>query len=181
MALTKKDENRVVSRVFFWLSSIAAVVLLVAGVLLCNMGTKVVKQVNEGIISQKIYFPPKGAAFSEQAYPDIQEYAGTQVKDGAAARVYAEDFLGKQAEVLGGGKVLSEISAMVAMDPTNASLQQLHGAMFQLEVARGTLLSDGYGAWAQATMIKNLGTWSIVAAGVLAVIAVVQCVRYKRL
>jgi hypothetical protein len=182
MALSKKEEQRVSARIFSCLSLLAAVVLLVLGVMAYKMGSQTIKQVNEGLVSQKIYFPPAGSpAFSAEAFPAAQKYAGKQVDDGAKAKAYAEDFLGEQVKLVGGGKTLSEISAAVAADPTNAQLQQLQATMFQMETSRTLMLTSGYGASAQGTMIRCAGLVALVAGLVLLLVAGMQMMRYKRL
>lgn len=182
MAVSKKEENRVSARVYASICAVVAVVLVAMGCAMWKAGTSVVAMVNEGLVEQKIYFPPEGSpAFSAEMFPEVQKHAGKQVTDGAMAKVYAEDFVGKQLELAGGGKTLSEVSAAAMADPTNPTLQQLQQAMFQGETSKGLLLGNGYGAWAQGMMLKNMGVAAFVAAGVLGLLAVGQFMRYKKL
>jgi|GEM_PF-6776028 len=181
MALTKKEENRVVAKVFMCLSTVAAVVLLVVGVALWKVGAMAVSETNKGLVAQKIYFPPAGSpVFSAAAYPDIQSYGGKQVTDGGVAKVYAEKFLGEQLKLMAGGKTLSEVSAQLAVDPTNMQLQQLQGAMFQAEMSKGTLLADAYGTWTQGNAYKTIGAVSLGLAMLLTLVAGAKYMYYKR-
>lgn len=182
MALSPKDEKRVSSRVFSLLNVVVGVVLLVVGVACWKVGSSTVTMVNQGLVDEKIYFPPAGSpAFAAEAYPDAQKYAGKQVVDGALAKVYAEDFLGVTLKLVGNGKVSSEVNAALAMDPTNVALQQQAATMFQLDTAKSLMLGNGYGAWMQGKTIKNLGMVALVAGAVLVVLSAAQMMAYKKM
>jgi hypothetical protein len=182
MAAAKKSgTSNASAKVYGCLSLIVGLVLLVGGICACNAGASIVKEVNEGLVAQKIYFPPKGSpAFAEAVFPDAQEYAGKQVVDGPLAKAYAEDFLGVGLKQMAGGKVLSEISAQLAMDPGNAGLQQLQAGMFQAETSKTLLLVSGYGSWAQGNMMKKGGTYAAVVGGALLVLSGVFYMRAMR-
>jgi hypothetical protein len=182
MALSKKEEKRVSSRVFGCLNLVVGVVLVVVGVCCWKMGASTITTVNQGLVDQKIYFPPAGSpGFAAEAFPKAQKYAGKQVVDGALAKAYAEDFLGAQLKLVGNGKVSSEVAAALAMDPTNAMLQQQSMTMFQLDTSKTLMLSSGYGAWYQAKMIKNMGLVALIAGLVLLGASAVQMMMYKKL
>jgi hypothetical protein len=182
MALSAKDEKKVVYKVFAMLSGVVAVVLLALGYCAWSVGNTAVTMVNKDLTAEKIYFPPSGSPmFSAEAFPDAQKYAGMQVTDGELAKAYAEDFLDVQAELLSGGQTLSEVSAALAADPTNPALQQLQPTLFQIETSKGGLLADAYGTWAQGKMMMNAGVAMLVVGGLLALLAVLKAVRYKQL
>lgn len=182
MAMSSKEEQRVSAKVFGCLSAVFAVVLLVGGVLAWQMGASTVKMVDEGLAGSEIYFPPEGdPSFAAEAFPDAQKHAGKQVTNGELAKAYAEDFLGVQLELVGGGKTTSEVSGAAAMDPTNAALQQQAAAMFQLETSMTLMLDAGYGVWVQGTMMKNAGVAALAGGALLLLVAGAQFMRYARL
>lgn len=179
MAASKKTDGSSM-KVLACLSAIFAVVLIVAGFALCKAGNAAVTMVNKGLVEEKIYFPPAGPMFSEEVFPDAQKYAGKQVKTGDVAKIYAEDYLGPQLKMMGGGKTLSEVSAMVAMDPTNMQLQQMQGAMFQANTSKSLMLGNAYGPWMQGKVMSMLGLWATVLGVLLGIVAVVKYMRYKK-
>jgi len=182
MALSKKEEKRVSSRVFSCLNVVVGVVLVVVCVACWKVGASTVTMVNQGLVDQKLYFPPAGnPAFAAEAFPAAQKYAGKQVVDGALAKAYADDFLGVQLKLVGGGKVTSEVSAALAADPTNPMLQQQQAAMFQLDTSKSLMLGNGYGAWMQGKMLKTLGAVALVAGAVLLFASAMQMMMYKKL
>ena len=175
------SDKRISGKIYGCLSLIVGVVLLVSGLAFYRMGTATIKEVNDGLVAEKLYFPPAGnPAFSAEAFPDAQKYAGKQVVNGDLAKAYAEDFIGVQLELLGNGKVLSEVSNDLAMDPGNAGLQQLQANMFQLETAKTSLLANGYGAGLQGQMIKKAGVAATAAGLVLLVVSAIEFMRAKR-
>lgn len=182
MALSNKEEKRVSSRIFSCLSFVVAVALLVVGVACWKSGSGVVSMINKGLVEEKIYFPPAdNPAFDAAVFPDAQKYAGKQVDDGTKAKVYAEDFVGVQMDLVGGGKTSSEVAALVAADPQNAGLQQQQSMMFQLGTTKAILLANGYGAWSQGMMIKNVGMALVGSGLLLLLVSGAQYMRYKRL
>ena len=181
MALTKKDETKISSKVFAWLSLWAAIAVLVIGVVGWQTGKTMVSEVNASMKEQKLFFPPAGSpGFSAEAFPAAQKYAGKQVDDGEKAKAYADDYLGVQLKLISGGKTSSEIGAQAAMDPENAQLQQLQATMFQLETSKGMLLADSYGAWSQGMALQTAGTIGMVLAAVLLAASAYHFARYKK-
>lgn len=179
MAITQKDANKVSARIYRTLSLILTVVLLVIGVVGLKAGTSNISTINNGLVAEKTYFPPQGSpAFSEQAFPAAQKYAGQQVKDGTTAKAYADDYLGVQLNLVGGGKTFSEISDQAAADPTNQELQQTRAVMFQISTGK-TLLDNAYGFWVQATAIRTIGIVALAGAAALALVAGIEAVRSK--
>ncbi len=178
---SKKEETRVVSKVFACLSTVAAVVLLVAGVVLWKAGAFMVSEVNKGLVEQKIVFPPADSpGFEAAVYPDVQKYAGKTVTDGAMAKAFAEDFVAVQSSNMSAGKTLSEVSDELAADPTNMQLQALQGAKFQAETTVGQLVGVAYASWMQGQVMKKAGIGALVLAFVMLVASMYYMARYKR-
>lgn len=181
MAISKKDEKRVSEKIFGWLSILVALILVAIGVLCWKAGNNIVSTVNKGLAEEKVYFPPKGSpAFSPELFPAAQKYAGEQVDNGTEAKAYAEDYLGVQQKLLGGGKTLSEVSAQAAADPGNVELQQLQATMFQVDTAKSLMLAVGYGSWSQGVLVRNIGLAASGAGAILLLIGGVEFMRYKR-
>jgi len=182
MAVSKKDEKKVVDKVFGSLSIVAALILLAVGIVCWRVGKNVVTTVDNNLTSQKVYFPQAGTpAFSASVYPAAQQYAGQLVNNGTLAKAYANDYLGPQLNLVGGGKTLSQITAESVAAPQNVQLQQLQGAMFQLNTTQTEMLSSGYGDWSAGTAVKDIGIVALVTGVVLLVIACGQFMMYKRL
>ena len=181
MALTKKEETRVASRVYATFCLLAAVVLLAVGLCLWKGGSTIVSKVNDDVKKEKIYFPEKGSPmFSAEMFPEVQKYAGKQVVDGEMALAFAEDYLGKQLDMASGGKTLSEVTAQLAANPTSAELQQLYKVMFEGGVTKTIMSADIYGSWMQGKLMKQIGMGMLVVAVVLGVLGIMQWARYKR-
>ncbi|HUD07356.1 MAG TPA: hypothetical protein VMR34_05725 [Candidatus Saccharimonadales bacterium] len=182
MAVSKKDEKKVVDKVFGSLSIVAALILLALGVVCWGVGKNVVTTVDSNLASQKVYFPRAGTpTFSASVYPAAQQYAGQLVNNGTLAKAYANNYLGPQINLVGGGKTLSEITAEAVAAPQNVPLQELQGIMFQLNTAQTEMLSSGYADWSAGTAVKDIGAVALVAGVVLLVIAGGQFMMYKRL
>jgi len=140
-----KSQSNVANKVYATLSIIAAVVLLVVGLLALWASTFTTTMVKTELAAQKIYFPAKGSpALDPQVYPDLQQYAGQLVDTAPEARAYANGYIGRHLEEVAGGKVYAEVSAAAMKDPTNAVLQKQKASLFQGETLRGILLSTGY-------------------------------------
>jgi hypothetical protein len=181
MALTKKDEQKLIAKVFCYLCGVSALAAVVLGVVFWQIGTTMVKTVNKGLTEQKVYFPPKGSpGFDPGAFGAAQKYAGKQVTDGALAKVYAEDYLGVQLNLIGGGKTLSEVSAQAAANPTNPALQQQQAVMFQLVTSKNLFLATGYGTWAQGMLVRSAGIAALGVAVLLAFASLVKFMYYKK-
>lgn len=182
MAVSKKAEKKVVDKVFGSLGIIAALILLVIGVVCLQSGKNIVSTVDTNLTAQGIRFPSAGnPAFSASVYPAAQKYAGQLVNNGQLAQAYANDYLGPQINLVGGGKTLSQVTAEELADPQNPGLQQLQGTMFQLVTTQGLLSTGVYGDWSQGTAVKDIGEVALVAAVALLLIAGAQLMQYKKL
>ncbi len=145
MAKTK-SQNQVITRVFVWLSVLAAIVLFVIGSLTFWAHRFTTNMVTSELKTQKVYFPEKGdPAFDSKTYPDLQQYAGQLVDTPQEAKAYANGYIGRHLQKVADGKVYAEVSAESMKDPTNKELQQQKQILFQGETLRAMLLTSGYG------------------------------------
>lgn len=141
-----KSQNKIVNRVFMYLSLVAAVTLLFIGGLALWAHTFTSGMVKNELEAQKVYFPPKGTSTLDPAvYPDLQQYAGQLVDSPEKAKAYANGYIGRHLQDIAGGKVYAEVSAESMKDPSNQDLQREKQTLFQGETLRGILLTSGYG------------------------------------
>ncbi len=125
--------------------------------------------VRNELSAQKVYFPPKGSpALDPTEFPDLQQYAGQLVDNGAKAKAYANGFIGKHLEKVASGKTYSEVSALAMKDPTNTVLQGQKQALFQGETLRGLLLGDGYAYWTFGQIAQYAAIVALAGAGMMA-------------
>lgn len=137
-----KTQRKVIDKVFIMLGICAAAVLLVVGGLAWYGYSFAHNQVHDELVSQKIYFPPKGsAALSPAEFPSLQKYAGQQVDNGVKAKAYANDFIGVHINKVASGQTYAQVSTAALADPTNTTLQQEKTTLFQGETLRGLLLN----------------------------------------
>lgn len=153
--------NQAVKKVFYYLSIVAAVLLLVVGGLALWASNFTGNMVKAELAAQKIYFPEKGnPALDPAVYPELQQYAGQLVDSPEKAKAYANGYIGRHLKKVADGKVYAEVSAEAAKDPTNEKLQKQKQSLFQGETLRGMLLTSGYGF---GTVGKVAGIVAIVA------------------
>lgn len=137
-----KAQRKVIDKVFIMLGVCATAVLLVVGGLAWYGYSFAHRQVHDELVSQKIYFPPKGSpALDPSEFPDLQKYAGQQVDNGAKAKAYADGFIGRHIGKIADGQTYAQVSSQALADPANAKLQQEKAALFQGETLRGLLLN----------------------------------------
>ncbi len=157
-------------------SLISAVVLLVIGGLTMTGGLFIHNQVNDQLTAQKISFAPAG---NEGLPADIQDYGGTQVVNGAQAKVFADQYI--RVHVLGsiagaakanpslkGATTYAEVSAASRANPNNQELSGLVQTVFRGEMLRASLLSS-YAWWTLGTIL----VWIAIASLSLGLIGVV--------
>lgn len=171
-------QKQAVNKVFTILSLIAALTMLLIGVLALWTHNFTSTMVKNELAAQKIYFPQKGSAsFDPNTYPDLQQYAGQLVDTPEKAKAYANGYIGRHLKNVAGGKVYAEVSAEAQKDPTNEKLQQQKQTLFQGETLRGMLLANGYGF---GTIGKIAGIAAYVAFLGAAVLLVLSFVLGKR-
>lgn len=143
-----KAHRKTIDVVFILLGTGLVGILMITGVLSWWGYNFATTNVRKELVAQKIYFPAKGSpSFSEQEYPDLQQYAGQQVDDGIKAKAYADGYIGRHLEKIANGKTYAEVSAEAAKDPSNQELQKQKQSLFQGETLRGLLISSGYVIW----------------------------------
>lgn len=180
MAKSKSD-RRTIDKVFVLLGIVTAVVLVLFGLLATYAANFAKDTVRDELVSQKIYFPPKGSpALDPAEFPGLQQYAGQQVDNGVKAKAYANEFIGVHLEKVAGGKTYSEVSALAMKDPTNATLQQQKTVLFQGETLRGLLLGDGYAYWTFGTIAETAATVAFAGAAIMLVLVLLGLARLKK-
>ncbi|MDO8189508.1 hypothetical protein Q5424_27765 [Conexibacter sp. JD483] len=112
--------------------------MIVLGVMALIAGNYDKQVVRDQLEPQAIFFPKAG----DDALPkDLEQYAGQQVDNGTKAKAYAEKYLGRHLEEIGGGKSYAQISTEQMANPDDERLVAQKATMFQGETLRGLLLS----------------------------------------
>jgi hypothetical protein len=177
MAISKKEQRRVIDKVFILLGVVTMAVLLAAGGIAWKGYTFATNQVKSELSSQKIYFPPKGspaiAALPAADQPLVSQYAGQQLLNGDQAKAYANNFINVHLSEIAGGKTYAEVSTEALAKPTDAKLQAQKAVLFQGETLRGLLLSAGYSYWTMGMLARDAAVAFFVGAGVMAVLVLV--------
>jgi len=159
MAITKKEQRRVIDKVFILLGVATMLVLLAAGGIAWKGYSFATDQVRTELSSQRIFFPPKGspaiAALPAADQAQINKYAGQQLVTGDQAKVYANNFIGVHLGEIAGGKTYAEISSEALSNPTDQKLQAQKSTLFQGETLRGLLLSAGYSYWTMGMLARD--------------------------
>ena len=146
--------------------------------------------VHDQLIQQKISFPAD--------YPTLQRYAGQAVDDGAKAKAYANDYIGKHLKDVAGGQTYSEMSsqsraaataaatAKTANDPAYADLQTKATTMagqvdtlFRGETLRGLLLY-AWGWWLVGRIAFVVAVVALIGSVVLFGLTVMGLVQARR-
>lgn len=181
MAVNKKEQRRIIDKVFILLGVAVMAVLIAAGAIAWKGYTFATGEVKSELTSQKIYFPPKGSpALDPAEFPTLQQYAGQLVDNGPKAKAYANDFIGNHLEKIAGGQTYAEISTKALANPTDQKLQGQKAALFQGETLRGLLLGDGYAYWTMGMLARDAAVAFLVGAGVMAVLILLGLMRLMR-
>lgn len=177
-----KADRKTIDKIFVLLGVVTTVVLLAFGGLSWYAFRFADNTVGTELTGQRIYFPPKGSpALSPAEFPDLQQYAGQLVDNGAKAKAYANGFIARHLEKVAAGKTYSEVSTLAMQNPTNAALQQQKQTLFQGETLRGLLLGDGYAYWTFGQIAEYAAIAAFAAAGVMAVLVLLGLRRLVRL
>lgn len=137
-----KTERKAIDKVLIFLGLITTVVLLAFSGIAYWGYNFASDHVKTELVSQKIFFPPKGSpALDPETYPGLQQYAGQQVDSGAKAKAYANEFIGKHLEEIAGGQTYAEVASASLANPTDQKLAGQKAALFQGETLRGLLLN----------------------------------------
>lgn len=184
MAITKKEQRRVIDKVFILLGVATLLVLLAAGGIAWKGYKFTTDQVRTELSSQKIFFPASGspalAALPEADRIQVEKYAGQQLTTGDQAKVYANNFISVHLGKIAGGKTYSEISTEAMKDPSNQQLQAQKATLFQGETLRGLLLSAGYSYWTMGMLARDAAVAFFAGAAVMAVLVLIGLGRLAR-
>src|SRR4029079_12408647 len=99
------------------LAAMAAVGMIIVGILAVMGGSYGKQVVHEQLVPQRIFFP---AANSPGLLPGIKQYAGQQVVTGGQAKAYANNFIGVHLTKIAGGQTYAQVSTAAQAHPTNA-------------------------------------------------------------
>jgi hypothetical protein len=147
--------------------AVIVVVLAIGGGLLTWGGNFADNMVRDQLLDQRISFPQAGSeGFSAAEYPGLQQYAGQMVDSGPKAKAYANEYIAKHIDQIGGGKTYSELSTASRSNPDDTELAGQVQTVFRGETLRGLLLY----AWGWS-VVGNIAT--LVAWGAFALAAVV--------
>lgn len=184
MAITKKEQRRVIDKVFILLGVATLMVLLAAGGIAWKGYSFATDQVRTELSSQNIFFPPKGspalAALPEANQTQMEKYAGQQLQTGEQAKVYANNFIAVHLKEIAGGKTYAQISNEAMANPSDQKLQAQKATLFQGETLRGLLLSAGYSYWTMGMLARDAAVAFFVGAAVMAVLVVLGLARLAR-
>ncbi len=157
-----------------------AVVLLVAGGLLVWGHNFIDGQVHDQLAAQKIFFPAKGSpALDPKEFPDLQQYAGQQVVNGAQAKAFANGYIRRHLEAASGGKTYSELSTEARANPDDQKLAAAVNTAFKGETLRGMLL-NAYAFWQMAQVALFAAIGAFVAAVVMLVLVGLGFLHLRR-
>jgi hypothetical protein len=120
------------------IATVAAVGLIVVGILAVVGGNYDKKVVHDQLVPQKIYFP---ASNSPALLPGVKQYAGQQLTTGSQAKAYANNFINVHLSKIAGGQTYAQVSTAALAAPTNAKLAEEKATLFQGETLRGLLLN----------------------------------------
>lgn len=154
-----------------------ALLFAVVGGLSLAGGTFIKGNVTDQLTSQKIAFAPVG---SDGLPQDIARYGGTQVTNGAQAKVFADGYIAEHIQgaiagatkanpELAGVTTYSGVSAVSRANPKNEELSALVQTTFRGEMLRSSLLS-AWGWWTFGVILFwiGIGALSLAAVAVLA-------------
>lgn len=157
-----------VDRVVSFTGLLIAAGLLFASVALVWTHNFIHGQVSDQLSAQRIFLPsensPAFTSLSDEDQAAVRPYAGQQVTTGAAAAVFANNYIAAHIKDMGDGKTYSELSNEARANPDDAALAAKVDSVFRGESLRGTLLN----AYAFDTM-AIVAQIAALAAAVLAV------------
>jgi hypothetical protein len=184
MAISKKEQRRVIDKVFILLGVVTMLVLLAAGAIAGKGYRFATDQVRTELGAQKIMFPAAGspalAVLPAADRAQMEKYSGQQLLTGDQAKVYADNFIGVHLSEVAGGKTYAEISTEALANPTNAKLQAQKATLFQGETLRGLLLSAGYSYWTMGMLARDAAVAFFVGAAVMFVLVLAGLGRLAR-
>jgi hypothetical protein len=184
MAISKKEQRRVIDKVFILLGVATMLVLLAAGGIAWKAYSFATSQVKTELSSQKISFPsadsPALAALPAADRAQVEKYAGQTLTTGDQAKVYANNFIGVHLGEIAAGKTYAEISTAAQANPSDAKLQVQKATLFQGETLRGLLLSAGYSYWTMGMLARDAAVAFFVGAAIMAGLVLIGLGRLAR-
>ena len=155
-------------------------VLVVAGVLLVWGHSFVDSQVHSQLAAQKIYFPAAGSpAIRAPEFAAMHQYAGQMMTTGAQAEVYADHFIARHLEAIGGGQTYAQLSARALAQPRNTALAGQAEEMFRGTALRGMLL-NAYAFWKMGQIALWGAVASFAGAGILVIFSILGIAHLRR-
>jgi hypothetical protein len=149
--------------------------LVLMGALSFAGGTYIKDNVTDQLTSQKIAFAPVG---SDGLPQDITKYGGTQVVNGAQAKVFADDYIETHVQAsireaekanpsLAGVTTYSGVSSASRANPDNEQLSALVQSVFRGEMLRASLLNS-WGWWTFGVILFWIGIGAFALGGLIA-------------
>jgi hypothetical protein len=140
---------------------LAAILILVLGLVLQNQANFAKNYVHDQLAEQKITFTPVSGLKPDENDPCLKKYAGQLMTTGAMAQCYANHYIGVHVGLINDGKTYSQTSAqaralqaqLAAMSDQNSpaakqlstqadALEAKATTLFQGETLRGLLLTS---------------------------------------
>jgi hypothetical protein len=136
--------------------------MVLAGVLALVGGSYAHKVVHDQLSPQKITFPQTKA---QGLFPDLTQYAGQTVDNGAKAKAYADKYINRHLAEIAGGKTYAQVSAEAIAKPDDATLAGQKATLFQGETLRGLLLSVW--GWSIVATVATLAGVALIVIGLI--------------
>src|SRR4051794_36789755 len=150
--------------------------MVVAGVLALVGGGYSRQGVHDQLTPQKITFPKTEA---QGLFPDLKQYAGQTVHNGAKAKAYANQYINRHLQGIAGGQTYAEVSAKSLANPDDQKLAGQKATLFQGETLRGLLLSV-WGWSVVATVATIAGIVLVLIGLVLAALPITASILDRR-
>ena len=151
----------------------AALAVLIVGVVLTLAGNYGRQLVHDQLAPQKITFAPYDESGQNgdnyEAYPELQDRAGTTVTDGLAARDFAT-YIDAHVMETTGGRSYSEVSGAARANPEDEELQATRRSALDGQLL-AAIMWNTYGWWLLATVAFFAGIALVVVGLVLGAVA----------
>ncbi|QEC47247.1 hypothetical protein FSW04_06350 [Baekduia soli] len=136
--------------------------MVAAGVLAVVGGSYACAVVRDQLAPQKITFPQNQA---QGLFPDLKQYAGQTVDNGAKAKAYADKFINRHLQEVAGGQTYAQVSTKALAAPDDQKLAAQKATLFQGETLRGLLLSVW--GWSVVATIATIGGILLIVLGAI--------------
>jgi len=176
-----KTERRAIDKVLILLGLITTLVLVALGGVASWGYHFASDNVKNELVSQKIFFPPKGSpALDPAEFPGLQQYAGQQVDNGAKAKAYANEFIAVHLTKIAAGKTYAEVSSASLANPSDQTLATQKAVLFQGETLRGLLL-NAYAFGTFGNLALNAAVIAFAGAAIMALLVLAGLGHLSRL